>query len=299
MTDVPPVEVRELTKRYGSTVAVDRLSFSIGPGRITGFLGPNGAGKSTTLRALLGLVRPTSGETRVEGQPYARLRDPLGTVGAVLEAENFHPARSGRNHLRVLAAAAGIPWERADDVLEQVELSGASRRRVGGYSLGMRQRLSVAGALLGRPQLLVLDEPANGLDPEGIRWLREFLRSFAAGGGTVLISSHVLGEVAQLADEVVIIHRGRLVAQEPLDRLTARTAGAAVARSPDAERLEAELRRAGLEVTAAEGGELLIAAAPARVGEVAAAAGVVLHELRPQGESLEEVFLELTTGEPE
>jgi ABC-2 type transport system ATP-binding protein len=299
MAEAPPVEVRALTKRYGSTVAVDGLSFAVGLGRITGFLGPNGAGKSTTLRALLGLVGPTAGDALVEGEPYARLREPLQTVGSVLEAESFHPARSGRNHLRVLAAAAGIPAARVDEVLEQVELQGAARRRVGGYSLGMRQRLSVAGALLGRPRLLVLDEPANGLDPEGIRWLREFLRSFAAGGGTVLISSHVLAEVAQLADEVVIIHRGRLVAQEPLGELTARTVGATVVRTPDAERLEAELRRAGIEASAVGDGELRVAAPAPRVGELAAASGVVLHELRPQGASLEEVFLELTAGEPE
>jgi ABC-2 type transport system ATP-binding protein len=299
MAEAPPVEVRALTKRYGSTVAVDGLSFAVGRGRITGFLGPNGAGKSTTLRALLGLVRPTAGGALVEGEPYARLREPLQTVGSVLEAESFHPARSGRNHLRVLGAAAGIPAARVDEVLEQVELEGAARRRVGGYSLGMRQRLSVAGALLGRPRLLVLDEPANGLDPEGIRWLREFLRSFAASGGTVLISSHVLAEVAQLADEVVIIHRGRLVAQEPLGELTARTVGATVVRTPDAERLEAELRRAGIEASAVGDGELRVAAPAPRVGELAAASGVVLHELRPQGASLEEVFLELTAGEPE
>jgi ABC-2 type transport system ATP-binding protein len=297
MAEAPPVEVRALTKRYGSTVAVDGLGFAITPGRITGFLGPNGAGKTTTLRALLGLVRPTSGEALVEGRPYTRLRDPLGTVGAVLEAESFHPARSGRNHLRVLATAAGVPSPRVGEVLEEVELSGAARRRVGGYSLGMRQRLSVAGALLGQPRLLVLDEPANGLDPEGIRWLREFLRSFAAGGGTVLISSHVLAEVAQVADEVVIIHRGRLVIQEPLAALTARAGGGTVVRSPDEERLAAELRRAEIEVSAADG-QLLVAAPAERVGEIAAAAGIVLHELRPQGASLEEVFLELTAGEP-
>ena len=298
MADAAPVEVHELMKRYGSTVAVDRLSFAIARGQITGFLGPNGAGKSTTLRALLGLVRPTSGEVRVEGQPYAALREPLQTVGAVLEAESFHPGRSGRNHLRVLAAAAGVPTGRVDEVLGAVELTAAARRKVGGYSLGMRQRLSVAGALLGKPRLLVLDEPANGLDPEGIRWLREFLRSFAGEGGTVLISSHVLAEVAQLADEVVIIHHGRLIAQEPLAALTARAGGGTVVRSPEAERLAAELRREGLEVSKDGGGAggLVVAAPPERVGEIAAAAGIVLHELRPQGASLEEVFLELTAG---
>jgi len=298
MADAAPVEVRELTKRYGSTTAVDGLSFTIRRGAITGFLGPNGAGKSTTLRALLGLVHPTAGDARVEGAPYAKLHDPLGTVGAVLESESFHPGRSGRNHLRVQAAAAGLPAERVDEVLATVELTDAARRRVGGYSLGMRQRLSVAGALLGKPRLLVLDEPANGLDPEGIRWLRTFLRTFADDGGTVLISSHVLPEVAQIVDEVVIIHRGRLVAQEPLEALTARSAaGAVVVKSPEAARLLEALSRAGLEVVPVGDTELRVAGAAERVGEVAAAEGIVLHELRTEGASLEEVFLELTGGE--
>ena len=298
MADAAPVEVRELTKRYGSTTAVDGLSFTIRRGAITGFLGPNGAGKSTTLRALLGLVHPTAGDARVEGAPYAKLHDPLGTVGAVLESESFHPGRSGRNHLRVQAAAAGLPAERVDQVLATVELTDAARRRVGGYSLGMRQRLSVAGALLGKPRLLVLDEPANGLDPEGIRWLRTFLRTFAVDGGTVLISSHVLPEVAQIVDEVVIIHRGRLVAQEPLEALTARSAaGAVVVKSPEAARLHEALSRAGLEVVPVADTELRVAGAAERVGEVAAAERIVLHELRTEGASLEEVFLELTGGE--
>jgi ABC-2 type transport system ATP-binding protein len=295
--EAPPIEVRGLTKRYGSTTAVDDLSFSIPAGRITGFLGPNGAGKTTTLRALLGLVLPTSGSALVAGSRYTRLREPLRTVGAVLEADTFHPGRSGRDHLRVLAAAGGIPVERVDDVLAEVELTAAARRRVGGYSLGMRQRLSVAGAFLGLPRLLVLDEPANGLDPEGIRWLRNFLRSFAAGGGTVFISSHVLTEVAQIVNEVVIIHRGRLVAQEPLEALTARAAGGTIVRSPEAEQLEEALQEAGVEATLIGPGELRVAAPPERVGEVAAAAGIVLHELRVASASLEEVFLALTAEE--
>jgi ABC-2 type transport system ATP-binding protein len=297
MAEAPPVEVRGLTKRYGATVAVEDLSFAIPAGRITGFLGPNGAGKTTTLRALLGLVHPSSGQALVAGAPYARLRDPIGTVGSVLEAHRYHPVRSGRNHLRVVAVAAGIPEPRIDEVLAEVELEGAGGRRVGGYSLGMRQRLGVAAALLGNPSLLVLDEPANGLDPEGIRWLRRFLISFAGGGGTVFISSHVLAEVAQLADEVVIIHRGRLVAHEPLAALTARAAGGTLVRSPQADRLREELARQGIEATP-DGPDVLRARAPAeRIGEVAAASGVVLHELRGEGASLEEVFLELTGGE--
>jgi ABC-2 type transport system ATP-binding protein len=297
MAAAQPVEVRELTKRYGSTTAVEDLTFAIPAGRITGFLGPNGAGKTTTLRALLGLVAPTAGEARVVGMPYRKLRDPLRSVGAVLESESFHPGRSGRNHLLIQAVAAGLPAARIDQVLSEVELTAAARRRVGAYSLGMRQRLSVAGALLGEPELLVLDEPANGLDPEGIRWLRNFLRSFAVGGGTVFISSHVLGEVAQLADEVVIIHHGRLVAHEPLEALIARAAGGTVVRSPDAERLREALERAGIEALPVAPDELRVAAPPDRVGELAAGAGLVLHELRTEGATLEEVFLALTAAE--
>jgi ABC-2 type transport system ATP-binding protein len=292
-----PLEVRALTKRFGSTTAVQDLTFSVEPGKITGFLGPNGAGKTTTLRMLLGLVHPTTGEALVEGVPYPKLDDPARTVGAVLEASSYHPSRSGRNHLRVLATAAGIPLARADETLELVELTAAGRRRVKTYSLGMRQRLSVAAALLGDPRLLLLDEPANGLDPEGIRWLRNFLRSFAAGGGTVFISSHVLAEVGQLADEVVIIHKAKLVAHEPLAALTARTAGGTIVRSPDAGGLREQLIAGGIEASATDTNELRAAAPPERVGEVAAAAGIVLHELRAESASLEEVFLELTGGE--
>ena len=229
--------------------------------------------------------------------PYRRLRDPARSVGAVLEASSYHPARSGRNHLRVLATAAGIPRARVDETLRQVELEAAAGRPVRTYSLGMRQRLSVAGALLGEPRLLVLDEPANGLDPEGIRWLRRFLRSFAADGGTVFISSHVLAEIAQLADEVVIIHRAKLVAHEPLAALTARAAGGTIVRSPDADRLRERLAAEGIEADAAEDGELRVASPPERVGEIAAAAGIVLHELRGESASLEEAFLELTGAE--
>ena len=292
-----PLEVRWLTKRFGSTTAVDGLTFAIEPGRITGFLGPNGAGKTTTLRMLLGLVHASAGDALVEGVPYRRLRDPARSVGAVLEASSYHPARSGRNHLRVLATAAGIPRARVDETLRQVELEAAAGRPVRTYSLGMRQRLSVAGALLGEPRLLVLDEPANGLDPEGIRWLRRFLRSFAADGGTVFISSHVLAEIAQLADEVVIIHRAKLVAHEPLAALTARAAGGTIVRSPDSGRLRERLAAEGIEADAPEDGELRVASPPERVGEIAAAAGIVLHELRGESASLEEAFLELTGAE--
>src|SRR5215207_3071708 len=226
-----PVRLDHVSKRYGAIVAVDDLSFEIRAGAVTGFLGPNGAGKTTSLRVLLGLAEPTAGTATVFGRRYAELVDPLATVGAVLETSTFHPWRSASNHLRILASAGGIAHARVAEVLDRVGLADAGDRRVGGFSLGMRQRLGLAAALLGRPRLLVLDEPANGLDPQGIRWLREFLRSFAAGGGTVLISSHVLAEVAQLADEVVIIHRGALVTQEPLAALTARAGGGTVVRS--------------------------------------------------------------------
>src|SRR5919204_3491530 len=252
------IEVQNLTKRFRRITAVDDLSFAIPRGRITGFLGPNGAGKTTTLRVLLGLALPTSGKAAIAGRRYRELDAPLRTVGAVLEASNYHPARSGRNHLRVQATAAAIPRSRVEEVLEEVELTSAAKQKVGAYSLGMRQRLSVAAALLGEPELLVLDEPANGLDPEGIRWLRNFLRSFAQRGGTVFVSSHVLAEIAQLADDVVIIHRGKLVAQQAVADLTVRAAGATRVRSPRAEELLGRLRDAGIEAEQTRDGLLAV-----------------------------------------
>ena len=289
------IEVVDLRKRYRKATAVDGLTFKVRDGSITGFLGPNGAGKTTTLRILLGLVHPTSGSATIDGQRYRALDRPLGRVGAVLEASNYHPKRSGRNHLRALAAAGEIRSSRVDELLDFVGLGSAGRRAVGGYSLGMRQRLSVAGALLGDPQVLLLDEPANGLDPEGIRWLRDFLRAFAGEGKTVFISSHVLGEMQQLVDEVVIIHRGRLVAHETVGELTARAVGSTRVRSPQAARLREALAKEGIE--ARGDGDRLVTAAPAeRVGELAAANGVVLHELASDSASLEEAFLELTAG---
>jgi ABC-2 type transport system ATP-binding protein len=217
------VGVRSLTKRYGDVTAVDDLSFSLEAGSVTGFLGPNGAGKTTTLRVLLGLAAPTSGEALVFGRRYAELDRPARMVGALLESGDFHPARTGRDHLRVLAFAAELPAARVEDVLELVELRGVADRRVGTYSLGMRQRLGLAGALLGQPGLLILDEPANGLDPAGVHWLRSFLRRFAQQGGTVLVSSHVLAEVAQTVDRVVIVDRGRVAASVAVDELDGRT----------------------------------------------------------------------------
>ena len=291
------IEVEGLSKKFGSTLAVDDLTFSVEPGKITGFLGPNGAGKSTTMRAILGLVRPTSGTTTVLGKRYSELDDPARHVGTLLETFDAHPGRSGRNHLRVLALAAGIPRSRVDDVLGLVDLREAGKRRVKGYSLGMRQRLGLAAALLGDPEVLVLDEPANGLDPHGMRWLREFLRSLAGEGRTILISSHVLAEVAQTVDEVVIIHRGKLVRQVAMGEVEAMAAGSTMVRSPHADRLVALLAEGGIAATATATGRLAVIAPPERVGEIAAAHGIVLHELTVERASLEEVFLELT-GEP-
>lgn len=286
------ISIERLTKRYGATLAVDDLTFSAKPGVVTGFLGPNGAGKSTTLRTVLGLVHADSGHATVLGQPYTALDRPLEQVGAVLETFDAHPGRSGRNHLRVLATAAGLARSRVDEVLELVDLGGAARRRAKGYSLGMRQRLGLAAALLGNPQVLVLDEPANGLDPQGIRWLRDFLRSLAAEGRTILLSSHVLAEVEKTVDEVVIIHKGRLVRQATIAELEAIAAGSTLVRSPDAARLATLFPKAA--VRALGDGRLSVTAPSELVGEVAAKNGIVLHELTPERASLEDVFLELT-----
>jgi ABC-2 type transport system ATP-binding protein len=294
---VPPVVVAEsLTKRFGDVLAVDDLSFALEPGTITGFLGPNGAGKTTTLRMLLGLAAPTKGRALVFEQPYAEIEHPALRIGAVLEATDFHPGRSGRDHLRMLGQAVGVPDSRADEVLALVELRDAGPRRVKSYSLGMRQRLGLAAALLGEPDLLVLDEPANGLDPEGVRWLRDFLRAFASGGRTVLVSSHVLAEVAQTVDQVLIISHGRLVIESSLEDLTARVGGAVRVRSADSSQLAAALSRENLKTTQRDEHVLLVTGTTSeRVGEIAFASGVPVHELVTEGSSLEEIFLELTT----
>ena len=292
------LEVRELSKRFGTNVAVDGLTFTARPGKVLGFLGPNGAGKTTTLRMLLGLTLPTSGTATVNGRPYRELDDPVEQVGAVLEGPQFHPGRTGRNHLRVLAAAAGLPRSRVDEVLRLVELDGAGRKRVKGYSLGMRQRLSLASALLGDPRALVLDEPANGLDPQGIRWLRDFLRAQGADGRAVLVSSHVLAEISQTVDEVLVISRGRLVAQGSLDELTRGAEAPVWVRSPDTERLRAALSaRDGVTAEPVHSGEGWLAVRGAsleEVGMTAAESGAVVYELYRPPQSLEAVFLELT-----
>jgi ABC-2 type transport system ATP-binding protein len=294
---VPPVVVAEsLTKRFGEVLAVDDLSFALEPGTITGFLGPNGAGKTTTQRMLLGLAAPTKGRALVFEQPYAEIEHPALRIGAVLEATDFHPGRSGRDHLRMLGRAVGVPDSRADEVLALVELRDAGRRRVKSYSLGMRQRLGLAAALLGEPDLLVLDEPANGLDPEGVRWLRDFLRAFASGGRTVLVSSHVLAEVAQTVDQVLIISHGRLVIESSLEDLTARVGGAVRVRSADSSQLAAALSREDLKTTQRDDHVLFVAGTTSeRVGEIAFASGIPVHELVTEGSSLEEIFLELAT----
>ncbi|WP_299518556.1 ATP-binding cassette domain-containing protein [uncultured Serinicoccus sp.] len=287
------ISVRGLTKTFGSFTAVDDLSFEVAPARVTGFLGPNGAGKTTTLRMLLGLVRPTSGEALIGGRRYADLSPPMVTVGAALEATGFHPGRSGRNHLRVLAASHGIPDRRVDELLELVGIPAAARKKAGGYSMGMRQRLGLAAALLGDPDVLLLDEPANGLDPEGIRWMRGFMRHLAQEQGkTVLVSSHLLGEVEQTVEDVVIIANGRMARQGTIDEL--RGEPAVLVRVADPAGLAGVLQEAGLEVQPEDGGLRVSGADGARIGEAAHAAGHAVHELRPLRTDLERLFLELT-----
>jgi ABC-2 type transport system ATP-binding protein len=289
------ITVEGLTKRFGEVLAVDRLDFQVEQGTVTGFLGPNGAGKTTTLRMLLGLVAPTSGTAAIAGRPYRELADPLRQVGAVLEAGGFHPGRSARDHLRVLATAAGLAPRRVDQVLEQVGLAAAGGRRVGGFSLGMRQRLGLAGALLGEPEVLILDEPANGLDPEGVHWLRGLVRGLAGEGRTVLVSSHLLAEVAQTVDQVVIIDRGRLVAQSTIAALTAGAEQTVRVRTPQPERLRDLLVARGATVALDGPDQLVVGGATTeQVGQAAAAGGVVLHEMRFDRSNLEDVFLELT-----
>jgi ABC-2 type transport system ATP-binding protein len=290
------ITVHDLTKRFGAVTALAGLSFAVGPGRVTGFLGPNGSGKTTTLRALLGLVRPSSGEARINGARFAELDAPGRVVGAVLEAQGFHPGRTGGAHLRVCTAALGVPDARVGEALELVGLSAAAGRRVGGWSLGMKQRLALATALLGDPQVLLLDEPTNGLDPEGIAWLRAFLRDLAhRGGRTVLVSSHLLAEVAQGVDELVVIAAGRCVYQGPLDRLPGARPRVLV-RSPDPAALAGALSREGIvEIDRLPDGRLAVGDADAaRVGDTALAAGVAVHGLVEEQGDLEEMFLRMT-----
>ncbi|MGY1667261.1 ABC transporter ATP-binding protein [Geodermatophilus sp. SYSU D00696] len=291
------ITVRGLTKQYGAVRAVDDLTFDVLPGRVTGFLGPNGAGKSTTMRMVLGLDRPTAGRALVDGRPLAGRAEPLRAAGALLDAGAVHPGRSGRDHLRVAARTAGIPVRRVDEVVDLVGLGPAARRRVRGYSLGMRQRLGIAAALLGDPGVLLFDEPMNGLDLDGVRWIRGLVRQLAGEGRTVLLSSHLMSEMEQTADHLVVIGRGRLVADASVaEVLRGSGAGQRVrVRTPSAGRLAEALRRQGLRVTPADDGDLLVDdAAAAAVGDAALAAGVAVHRLAEERASLEEAYLDLT-----
>lgn len=293
------IAVQQLTKRFGAITAVQNLSFAVEPGSVTGFLGPNGAGKTTTLRMLVGLVTPTSGSATINGRPHNRLGHPARVVGSVLENEGFHPKRTARNHLRVYAAAIGVPDQRVDHVLGLVGLTSAAGRPAGDYSLGMRQRLALATALLGDPQVLVLDEPANGLDPEGIAWLRTFLRSFAKEGRTVLVSSHLLAEVEQTIDQVVIISRGQTMYQGRVDQLRNSQQSRVIVRPSDGEALAKALRESGVnDIQPTPGGELtLLGATATQVGDVALRAGVAIYGLREDSADLEKMFFQLTSGE--
>ncbi len=291
----PAIEVIGLSKRFGPTMAVHDLSFSVAYGRIVGFLGPNGAGKTTTLRAVLGLIRPNAGTALVAGYRFAQLPDPARTVGAVLDGGGYHPGRSGRQHLRVLARAAGVADNRVDDVLGLVGLETAGDRRAGGYSLGMRQRLGLAAALLGDPPLLVLDEPANGLDPDGIRWLRHLLRSLADEGRAVVISSHILAEISQTVDDVVVISDGRSILQSPLAKLLAEHAFGVRVSGPDALTLGEHLRAEGAHVVVETPGTVTVRdRSVEEVGRAVADRRLLITELSSNGSSLEDIYLELT-----
>jgi ABC-2 type transport system ATP-binding protein len=293
------IVVSGLTKTYKQLRAVDNLSFVVEPGRVTGFLGPNGAGKTTTLRMVLNLVTPTAGTATIGGKRYADYAEPLRAVGAILEASGAHKGRTGRNHLRTICAAAGLPLKRADEVLDVVGLGPAAKRKFKGYSLGMKQRLGIAQALLGDPKVLILDEPANGLDPEGIRWMRQLLQGLAQQGRTILVSSHLLSEMELLAHDLVIIAAGKLIAQGPVDQIVGSMGrGAAVrVRTPNPDGLTTAVKAAGGTVTPGTNGTLAVSGldAPA-VGAAAFKNGVELHELVAERPDLEQVFLELTEG---
>jgi len=289
------ITVSGLTKKYGDRTVVDQVSFDLEPGTVTGFLGPNGAGKTTTMRMMTSLVAPTAGSAVIDGKLYAELPNPGAVVGTLLDASAVHPGRTGRTHLRLLASAVGVPASRVDEVLGMVGLADAANRRIGGYSLGMRQRLGIAGALLADPPVLVFDEPANGLDPEGIRWMRDLLRAHAARGGTVLLSSHLLGEVEHTVDRLLVIGSGRIVADGPVAALLG--GDGTTVRALDAPSLAADLTAAGLPVESTSDGSLVVAGAePSQVFAVAAAGGHVLTELRPTERGLEDLFFQLTTA---
>jgi ABC-2 type transport system ATP-binding protein len=295
------IEAIGLTKRYGSTTALDHASFTVQPGKVTGFLGPNGAGKSTTMRMIVGLDRPTAGTVTVNGRRYAEHAAPLHEVGVLLDAKAVHRGRSARNHLRALAATHGIGNRRVEEVIELTGLGPVADKRVGGFSLGMGQRLGVAAALLGDPQTLILDEPVNGLDPEGVLWIRTLVRHLAAQGRTVFLSSHLMSEMAQTADHIIVLGRGRVIADAPVDEIVRRASGTTVrVRTPDAARLAALLAEPDVQVASLESGLLEVTGTSApTIGEAAARAGVVLHELTPVTGSLEDAYLQLTADDVE
>jgi ABC-2 type transport system ATP-binding protein len=290
------IELEGLTKRYGEKVAVNNLTFTVRPGIVTGFLGPNGAGKSTTMRMILGLDHPTAGRVRIDGKRYDRLRDPLKYVGALLEAKAWHGGRSAYNHLLCLAQSNGIPRQRVREVLETVGLTAVARKKTKGFSMGMGQRLGIAGALLGDPRILMFDEPVNGLDPEGIHWIRNLMKSLAAQGRTVFVSSHLMSEMALTADHLVVIGQGRLLADTTMADFIERNSKSYVRiRTPQRERLLDVLHTAGITAVQAGDGALEVDGGKAEhIGELAAQHGVVLHELSPQQASLEEAFMQLT-----
>jgi ABC-2 type transport system ATP-binding protein len=296
------IEVHNLTKRFGKTVAVDDLSFDVRPGLVTGFLGPNGSGKSTTMRCMVGLDRFERGMTTFAGREYRELGSPLHEVGILLDAGYVHPARSGRNHLKWLAASNGISLKRVDEVLELVGMTEVADRKLKGYSLGMKQRLGLASTLLGDPGTIILDEPANGLDPEGIRWIRDFLRHYATQGRSVLVSSHLLGEMSLLAQDLVVIGRGKLISQSSVEDFVRRHASAWVrVRSPQLPALIDMLERRGAKVEKVDGADAIdvFDLAMEQVGEAAAAAQITLHELATRTESLEDAFLSATADSQE
>ncbi len=289
------ITVSGLTKKYGDRTVVDDVSFELVPGTVTGFLGPNGAGKTTTMRMITGLIPASAGTALINGRPYTSLPNPGAVMGTLLDAAAVHPGRTGRTHLQLLASALGVPARRADEVLEMVDLTKAGGRRIGGYSLGMRQRLGIAAALLADPPVLMFDEPANGLDPEGIRWMRDLLRGHAARGGTVLLSSHLLGEVEHTVDRLLVIGGGRIVADGPIRELL--SGGGTAVRALDPASFAAAVSSAGLEVQHRDGDVLVVpGATPDRIGALAAAGGHVLVDLRPSEQGLEDLFFQLTTA---
>jgi ABC-2 type transport system ATP-binding protein len=289
------LKIDHLSKRYDNTLAINDLDFEVKPGVVTGFLGPNGSGKSTTMRIIMGLDRATSGSATINGQRYQDLRAPLREVGALLDAKAVNPKRSARNHLRALAASNNIPFRRVDEVLEFVGIASVAHKKIGGFSLGMSQRLGIAGALLGDPQILLFDEPVNGLDPEGIRWIRDFFRSLAKEGRTVFVSSHLMSEMAVSADEIIVIGRGHFITSGSVDELTKSATGSVLVRSADTPALVRALNDASALETLNDGAIAVSGLSAEAIGEIALAQGIALHELTPQRASLEEVFMELTS----